>query len=243
MGVALAKETFLCNHIIRSLLLLLLGLILRGRTWTCPAKDVGQHASHLFQNHVHFRRRPHRDPQTPFAPQLLPTESGHHAVPLRERRVDGHGRLAAGSPGGAVANLDQEKIGIPTADDPPHARDAGEFHDHAIALREEVIFVALHHGETLRLQRRDRECAGGGRNVVAPTDLVQERGDGWGGEGAPQPDPREPKSFAERLHDHEVGPFVDPFGEARAIGGKINVGFVQHHDAVPGRVFEDLLDV
>ena len=54
---------------------------------------------------------------------------------------------------------------------------------------------------------------------------------------------RETEGLGKGLHDDEVGPVVYPLGEGGAIGGKVDVGFIQYDDTVPCGVSEDSLDV
>ena len=87
------------------------------------------------------------------------------------------------------------------------------------------------------------EGAGRGGDVVRCFEVVEEAGDGRGGEGCAETDSGHAKGFGEGLHDDEIWVLGYELGDGGAVGGEVDVGFVDDDDAVPGWVGEEADDV
>lgn len=186
-----------------------------------------------------------RDPEAPKAAVLPAPEPDHDALCLGQALVDGQRRLVVRL-AVCVQHLVQQEVALGAAAQPPDAGDPGQPGDHPVPLGDEPRPVLTHGAETLGGQGVRGQGAGGGGDVIGGLEAVQDAGD-WGrAEGGAEPDAGHAEGLGQGLHDDEVGPLVDPLGQgglALVAAGEVDVGLVQHDDAIPGGMLEDAADV
>lgn len=173
---------------------------------------------------------------------LLPPKPNHHAFGLGQLLIDLQRHTVIRLPI-LVQHLVQQEIGRLAAPQPAHPVNLGKLAEQPVPLLDQLPPVLPHLLQAFPAEGVLGDNRGEVVDVVRSLEAVEHPRDGLRGEGRAQADARKAERLGQGLHDDQVGPLEDPLGQAGALGSEVDVGFVQHHHAVPRRVLEDFLDV
>lgn len=173
---------------------------------------------------------------------LLASEANDNTLGLCQFFVDGQ-RSCVVRVARRVEHLEEQEVALGATAQTANTGYLGQLCEDAITLDKDLGTVVAHDCQALVGDGVGCEGTGRTRDVVGGFEAVEETGNRGGGEGGTKTDASQAKGLGQSLHDNKVGELRHPLGEGRILGGKVDVGLIEDHDAVPGGVVENLLDI